>query len=87
MSKKQKPEISSLVRQQKKKMIIDLASPLGNAYFLLAVAQHLAIHFGRDLNICERMTAGDYSNLINVFMSEFGDFVYLIADSNDGYCI
>lgn len=63
---------------KQKQMHIDLSGPFGNAFFLEGVAYLISKHIGKDgIKICERMHATDYNNLLDVFMSEFGDFVHL----------
>lgn len=71
-----------IVKKEKTNGIeIDLTGPQGNAYYLLGVAKR----FGKQLdmsqkyidNMLERMTSGDYENLINVFDEEFGSVVTL----------
>lgn len=70
-----------LKKQESKGIEIDLTGPQGNAYYLLGVARR----FGKQLdmsqkyidNMIERMTSGDYENLINVFDEEFGSVVTL----------
>lgn len=70
-----------LKKQESKGIEIDLTGPQGNAYYLLGVAKR----FGKQLdmsqkyidNMIERMTSGDYENLINVFDEEFGSVVTL----------
>jgi len=60
---------------------IDLTGPQGNAYYLLGVAKK----FGKQLDMSqkyidsmiEKMTSGDYENLVKVFDEEFGSVVTL----------
>ena len=57
---------------------IDLTGPDGNAFAILALAKRLC----RELDIpfkplMNKMTSGDYENLIKVFDDEFGSFVTL----------
>ncbi len=57
---------------------IDLTGPEGNAFNLLGLAKNLAEQLGEDAEgIRNRMTSGDYENLVKVFDEEFGDFVTL----------
>lgn len=57
---------------------IDLTGPKGNAFYLLAAAEGLAKQLDKDdKDITERMTSGDYENLLKVFDEEFGDIVTL----------
>lgn len=63
----------------KLKQLINLEGPDGNAFFLLAKAQELAAKLGKDGDeICERMQSDDYFMLLDVFMSEFSDYVLLL---------
>ena len=57
---------------------IDLTGPDGNAYAILGLAKRLC----RELDIpfkplMNKMTSGDYDNLIKVFDDKFGSFVTL----------
>ena len=57
---------------------IDLTGPDGNAYAILGLAKRLC----RELDIpfkplMNKMTSGDYENLIKVFDDKFGSFVTL----------
>lgn len=57
---------------------IDLTDPKGNAFYLLGLAKDLAKQLGRDGDeIQNRMTSGDYENLIKVFDEEFGSIYTL----------
>lgn len=57
---------------------IDLNGPQGNAYVLLGLAEKLAKQLNKNGKaITEKMTSGDYDNLINVFDNEFGDYCVL----------
>jgi hypothetical protein len=62
-------------------IIIDLAGPQGNAFALMGTAKNLGKHIGmkkEDLNLLiERMTSGDYENLLLEFDKAFGAFVIL----------
>ena len=61
------------------KLQIDLTGPAGNAFNLLGVAAKLCRRWGKDSEaVNERMTSGDYENLVAVFDSEFGEFVDLL---------
>jgi alanine-alpha-ketoisovalerate/valine-pyruvate aminotransferase len=59
----------------------DLTGPQGNAYFLLGTASKLGRQLGLDSDeievILRNMRSGDYENLVNVFDTNFGDFVTL----------
>lgn len=60
------------------KIEIDLTAPKGNAYYLLGIANKMAIQLGKDNNdILNRMRSGNYENLLMVFEEEFGDFITL----------
>jgi hypothetical protein len=57
---------------------IDLTGPQGNAFCLLAVVKSLCKQLGKDYEeISKRMKSSDYENLIEVFDSEFSDYVTL----------
>lgn len=60
---------------------IDLSGPQGNAFYLLGLADKLGKELDKSSEerrqIQERMTSGDYSNLVAVFEEEFGDLVTL----------
>lgn len=62
-------------------IVIDLTGPDGNAFVLLGLAKKLGrqmgLTFEKQNAITEKMMAGDYENLIQVFDKEFGDFVIL----------
>jgi hypothetical protein len=59
-------------------IVIDLTGPKGNAYFLLGYAKRLAYQLSLPFDeIQEKMTSGDYENLIQVFDRYFGDYVIL----------
>ncbi len=59
--------------------IIDLTGPAGNAYALIGTAMRFAKDLGKDPDdIKERMTSGDYENLVAVFEEEFGNLVTLL---------
>lgn len=81
---KDRIKIKKFVQQSKIQMLIDIAGPLGNAYFLMSIARQLAMQIGKNPEISTKMTSGDYSNLLAVFRAEFGDYVHLV-DSNGHY--
>lgn len=55
---------------------IDLNGPQGNAFALIGVAKNLSKQLGKDFApIEERMTSGDYDNLVDVLEDEFGMYV------------
>lgn len=58
--------------------VIDLTGPDGNAYVLLGYAKRFAKTMNIDYEpIREKMTSGDYENLIAVFDEYFGSLVIL----------
>jgi len=65
-------------KKKEKRIEIDLSGPQGNAYFILGTAKNLAKQLGKDeQDIYDRMTSGDYENLLKVFEEEFGDYVIM----------
>ena len=59
-------------------IIIDLTGPDGNAYALMGYAKRFAKQLDYDHKmIIDKMTSGDYENLLNVFDQYFGKFVIL----------
>ena len=55
---------------------IDLTGPDGNAYVILGLAKRLCREFDIPFKpLMEKMTSGDYENLIKVFDDKFGSFV------------
>ncbi len=59
-------------------VVIDLTGPDGNAFALMGYAKRFAKQLGLNGDeIISDMTSGDYENLIQVFDSNFGDFVIL----------
>ncbi len=65
-------------KQPQKEIIIDLTGPDGNAFALMGYAKRFAKQLGLNGDeIISDMTSGDYENLIQVFDSNFGDFVIL----------
>lgn len=70
--------IKSIEEKPCRKIEIDLSSPEGNAFVLMAYAKQYAKQMQKDGNaIIKEMMSGNYENLINVFDREFGDFVTL----------
>jgi len=60
------------------KIIIDLASPKGNAFWLLGYASKLAKQLNLDADkIIHEMKSSNYENLIRVFDSYFGAVIDL----------
>ena len=65
-------------KKPQSEIVIDLTGPDGNAFALLAYAKRFAQQLDLDFNqIKDKMTSGDYENLIQVFDEHFGDFVIL----------
>jgi alanine-alpha-ketoisovalerate/valine-pyruvate aminotransferase len=68
-------------KQQKSEIIIDLTGPDGNAFALMAYAKRFARQLGWNAEeideLIEKMTSGDYENLLQVFDLYFGSFVIL----------
>jgi len=61
-----------------RKIEIDLTGSGGNAFALIGYAERLAKDLGYDYEpIREKMTSGDYDNLIAVFDEYFGDLVIM----------
>ena len=59
-------------------MVIDLAGPQGNAFYLMGFASKNARKFGLDSSvILAEMKSGDYENLVQVFDKYFGEYVIL----------
>jgi hypothetical protein len=62
----------------KRKIVIDLKGPDGNAFALLGYVKGFADKLGLcPIKICEEMTASDYDNLVAVFEKHFGSIVKL----------
>lgn len=60
------------------KIIVDLTSPQGNAFWLIGYAIKLGKQLDLDTKKIEaEMTSGDYENLIKVFDGYFGEVVDL----------
>ena len=59
-------------------LVIDLTGPDGNAFALMGYAKKFAKQLNFDGNkIIDKMTRGDYENLLTVFDRYFGDYVIL----------
>jgi hypothetical protein len=55
---------------------IDLTGPEGNAFAILGLAKRLCREFGIPFKpLANKMTSGDYENLIKVFDDKFGSVV------------
>lgn len=60
------------------KIHIEICEPEGNAFWLLGLANELAIKAGRDPRpILRRMKSRDYRHLLNVLQREFGELLVL----------
>lgn len=61
---------------------IDLTGPDGNAFFLMGTAKRMGREVGMSEeyidDMLERMTSGDYENLVKIFDDEFGKYVTLL---------
>jgi hypothetical protein len=66
---------------------IDLNGPEGNAFYLIGLGKKLGRQLERDWtrvnNVVNEMMSGDYQNLLDVFVREYGDFVEFTGE-NDG---
>ena len=64
--------------ENKGPIVIDLTGPDGNAFALMSYATRFAkqLNFDED-KIINKMTEGDYENLLKVFDRYFGDYVIL----------
>lgn len=59
-------------------IVIDITGPDGNAFALMGYARRFAKQLELDSSaIINEMMSGDYENLLEVFDSNFGDFVIL----------
>ena len=59
-------------------IVLDLTGPDGNAYALMSYARRFAKQLQLDSDaIIKEMMSGDYENLLQVFDSNFGDYVIL----------
>tara|TARA_Y100000310_G_scaffold188952_1_gene188907 strand:- start:806 stop:1027 length:222 start_codon:yes stop_codon:yes gene_type:complete len=61
--------------------VIDLEGPQGNAFALMAIAEDWLRQMDRrdEFRLMRtEMMSGDYSNLLRVFQSKFGDLVEFI---------
>ena len=64
--------------ENKGPVVIDLTGPEGNAFALLGYAKQYAKQLNFDVDkIINKMTEGDYENLLTVFDRYFGDYVIL----------
>ena len=66
----------------RRKQVVDLAGPQGNAYFLLASASRMGRQLGMSVEEVEAMMAdmrsSDYKHLVETFDNHFGTLVDLI---------
>lgn len=70
--------IRKKVVNRSRPVIIDLTGPDGNAFVLLGYARSYCEQLGLDFRVVkDKMTSGDYENLIQVFDGYFGSFVIL----------
>lgn len=66
--------------------VIDLDSPSGNAFCLLAAASSLSSSLGLDgKEILNEMKSGDYYHLVRTFEKHFSNFV--ILETEDSYLL
>ena len=64
--------------KNRSRLEIDLTGPDGNAFALLGRAKSLCAQLGIPFKpLSEKMTSGDYENLVKVFDDTFGNFVTL----------
>ena len=67
-----------LTKNTKKKQVIDLTGPEGNAFVLLGTASKLCKQLGiYDTLVVDEMTSGNYEHLIKTFDLYFGDYIDL----------
>ena len=65
-------------KQPKSEIVIDITGPDGNAFALMGHAKRLAKQHGLDGDsIIKEMMAGDYNNLLLVFINNFSDYAVL----------
>ncbi len=70
--------IKSKPQSKNKKIEIDLTGPDGNVFYILGVAKNLCKQLNMDFVIIkEKMTSGNYENLVKVFDEYFGDWAVL----------
>ncbi len=64
--------------KNRSRLEIDLTGPDGNAFALLGYAKGLCASLDMDFKpLRDKMTSGDYENLVKVFDDTFGSFVTL----------
>jgi len=65
-------------KPSKRKRVIDLTGPEGNAFYLLGVAKSLSTQLKLEWRVIKaEMTSGDYENLIKTFDKYFGNYIDL----------
>jgi hypothetical protein len=66
----------AIINKTPRRLVIDLTGPQGNAFYLLGTAKNLGKQLGwtkEDIDkLDQRMTSGDYENLIEEFDKAFG---------------
>lgn len=66
----------AIINKTPRRLVIDLTGPQGNAFYLLGTAKSLGKQLGwtkEDMDkLDQRMTSGDYENLIEEFDKAFG---------------
>jgi len=64
--------------KNRSRLEIDLTGPDGNAFALLGYAKGLCASLDMDFKpLRDKMTSGDYENLVKVFDDTFGSFITL----------
>ena len=64
--------------KNRSRLEIDLTGPDGNAFALLGYAKGLCASLDMDFKpLKDKMTSGDYENLVKVFDDTFGSFITL----------
>ena len=65
-------------KKRNEKIEIDLTGPDGNAFAILGLAKRLCREFGIPFKpLANKMTSGDYENLLKVFDDKFGSVVIM----------
>ena len=68
-------------QKRQEPIVIDLTGPDGNAFALMGYASNFRKQLGWDKvkiqELINKIMDGDYEHLLQVFDSEFGDFVIL----------
>jgi len=72
-------KVRDMIKSKENKKVgieIDLTGPDGNAFAILGLAKRLCREFDIPFKpLMDKMTSGDYENLIKVFDDKFGSFV------------